>query len=194
MLNKQKSVSEMTKTSHISAEERLTILLNECPHHQLPMISLPDSDHYWSEGWKCPSDLDHNSNNDLSIVSSTSSPVSSSSASPLSSASSSPSSYFQSNPSAASQQQQQQQQQQQPLTKSQAEAMSELSAEYLAAFDDKQHLAFYGHDAQDSPLILSYRTESVGGHETKLRAILRTKETNHCITIPLANLGINQRW
>ena len=57
----------------LSTEERLWQLLNE-NDKKLPMISLPDNDNYWSEGWK-NNDAEHNNNNDLSIVSSSSSPV-----------------------------------------------------------------------------------------------------------------------
>lgn len=72
--------------------------------------------------------------------------------------------------------------------------MTELSPEYLEAFNDKQHLVFYGHDSQDMPVILSYKTEpctSPDSHDTNLRAVLRTKEKNYCMLIPLVNLNMN---
>lgn len=201
MLNKKHSSPELPTSptqlkalsNNMSAEERLIQLISSSTHQQqqLPIVSLPDSDSYWSEGWKCSTDMENN-NNDLSIVSSTSSPVSSSSASPLSSASSSPSSFFQSNSSTSSQHLQASNKK--TPSQVQVESMTELSPEYLEAFNDKEHLVFYGHDSQDMPVILSYKTEpctSPDNHDTNLRAVLRTKEKNYCMLIPLVNLNMN---
>ena len=67
----------------------------------------------------------------------------------------------------------------------------DLNAEYLEAFDRKEHLIFYGHDTNDSPLVLSYKTERGLDTTEILRAILRTKEKNYCMTVPLAHLNAN---
>ncbi len=156
------------------------------------MVSLPDNDSYWSEGWKCSENHLELDRKDLSIVSSpTSSPASSSSASPFSSASSSPSSFSQAtsadiNPNSGH---------------VQIEVRTDLSGEYLETFNEKQHVVFYGQDSQAAPFILSYRIEA--GYEAKtednskspvlenIRAVLRTKETNFCMKIPLVNLSMS---
>lgn len=184
----QKKQQLIESSKNLTTEERLfQLLTTKADSQHMPMVSLPDNDNYWSEGWKS-AEAEMNSNN-LSIVSSTSSPVSSSSASPLSSASSSPSSFFQTSSSSTSSNQQTANKIQSQL----AETTLELTSEYLEAFNDKQHLIFYGHDSLNSPIILSYRTEIAADSRCceNIRAILRTKEKNYCMTIPVINLSGN---
>ena len=182
----QKKQQQLTEPSkNLTTEERLFELLSsKADLLNMPMVSLPDNDNYWSEGWKS-AESEMNTNN-LSIVSSNSSPVSSSSASPLSSASSSPSSFFQTSSSSTSSNQQTNK-----LQSHSTETNLELTAEYLEAFNDKQHLIFYGHDSQKSPIILSYKIEPATDTNCceNLKAILRTKEKNYCMSIPVINLS-----
>ncbi len=63
-----------------------------------------------------------------------------------------------------------------------------MNTEYLEAFNGKEQLIFYGQDNNDLPLILSYKTEVNLDQIEQLKAILRTKEKNFCMTIPLAGL------
>lgn len=152
----------------------------------LPMISLPDNDNYWSEGWKPPTTItttdesNHHGTDELVISSSSlSTPLStSSSSSPSPSPSNQSANFNTSSLTAATKQR----------TTSFVDFESVNDPVFLDSFMDKQHVAFYGtsidQEGQSSPFILSYRTETFDSYEL-IRVILRTKETNYFSTIPV---------
>jgi len=185
--NSQRQKTMSQRKQNANTEDRLVQLLAETRQQNLPMVSLPDNDSYWSEGWKCHSNQLELDRNDLSIVSSAaSSPASSSSASPFSSASSSPSSFSQANTGVNNS----------SSSQVQIEVRTDLSIDYLETFNEKQHVVFYGQDLQSAPFILSYRIEtnlessSDNKSSENVCAVLRTKETNFCMRIPLVNLSV----
>ena len=143
-----------------------------------PMVSLPDNDNYWCEGWKNTSSV----NGDLMVVP----PMSSSSSSSTSSTSSSPSPSPSTQSSASSTSIKQvagaapndlvksspPQSPAKTITVSTFDFDSSSEQSYQEAFIGKEHLMFYGQDDKDAPLILSYKIEQFE-HGEELKAILR---------------------
>lgn len=157
--------------------DRLVHLLSNSEKY-LPMVSLPDTENYWSEGWKAHIVLNNINNKDIYtnicntsnteelVISSSSltSPLSTNTSSATSSSSSSPSSQSKSN------------------TINNAKIMhstivsndfeSEEENFFRNSFIDKEHLVFYGLDSNDQPFVLSYKFDSFDYSEY-IRAILR---------------------
>ena len=141
-----------------------------------PMISLPDNDNYWCEGWKNTS----SSGDGLMVVP----PMSSSSSSSTSSTSSSPSPSPSTQSSASSTSIKQAgandlvnkssppHSPTKTITVSTFDFDSISEQSYQEAFIGKEHLMFYGQDDKDAPLILSYKIEQFE-HGEELKAILR---------------------
>jgi hypothetical protein len=150
-----------------NSSDRLSKILietNTTTNDQMyPMISLPDNDAYWSESY-------NNENNDLCIISSSTS-SSTSSVSPYSTTSSSSASPSLSSNSSS-------------INHSEIKQTTDLHSEqnyYESFIGIDQQLVFFGQDIREMPLILSYKLEQIDSVDY-LKAILRTKETNHCLT------------
>ena len=154
-------INRVSNTSFKSSTVRLESMLSRPGLY--PMVSLPDNDNYWSEGWKFEEDA--NFSHDLVISSSS---LSSPSSSSPSSSSSSPS----------------------PSTDSSSYGFKVTSSNFdngaeniREAFMGKESLVFFGRNQLDEPFVLSY-----SNHAKELRAILRLKDNNYLISGPLSGL------
>lgn len=178
MINNPNTISNRSNVR--STSERLTKLISshlpdesspDVNSSLCPMVSLPENDLYWSEGWKNKAFGEMLTNNEELVISS------SSLSSPISSASSSPS------PSPSNQSSNSNKLNN--VTSFDFDSINEDI--YRDAFIGKENLTFYGQDVTDSPFILSYKVDSTEPTEY-LRGILRTRETNFFTNIPLSTL------
>jgi hypothetical protein len=167
-------------------------------HMSLPMISLPENDNYWEDSCKIEFNATTNNNtndHDLNIISSSSAYSTSTSSSP------SPSPSSQSTNSISSFQKHKHHHNNANSTNTNGETVLSSSLDfdsyneqnYKDAFIGKEHLIFYGRDkTNEMPLVLSYRIHSDVDNNNKeihfIKAILRTREMNHFMTTPLANV------
>lgn len=150
-------INRVSNTVAKSSTARLESMLSRPGLY--PMVSLPENDHYWSEGWKYEEESSFS--NDLVISSSSlSSPSSSSSSSPSPSADSSNFG-----------------------TKITCSNFDNGTDNLREAYMGKENLVFYGRNQQDEPFVLSYTILL-----SELRAILRLKDTNFLLSAPIASL------
>jgi len=160
----------------LNPADRLIKVLSENTRQLCPMVSLPNNDNYWCEGWRNTVSIRQQLNLNESLNHHDDLIISSSSlSSPLSSASSSPS------PSPSNQSSNSNK----ILHHHHHDYETNNEQSYRDSFINKEHLNFYGQDVNNSPFILSYKIEQIEYTEF-LRAILRTRENNHYATIPLS--------
>jgi hypothetical protein len=181
-----KSISDrLTAILHTSSTLSLndnnnnSLLNPACSNEKYPMISLPEGDNYWSEGWKCTIQSNElassvvtasvGTHSDDMINVSTSSASSSLSSSPSPSPSTQSSISFK-QPQTVGQQQQQQQKHLQVMSHFDSESLNEQI--FREAFAGKEQIIFYGQDVKDQPFILSYKNELVEFVDS-LRILLR---------------------
>ena len=180
--------------------ERLAKLLNEADDDgkPLPMVSLPETDGYWCEGWKSAANT-----SELSVVPPLASSSSSSSSSNSSSPSPSPSTQSSASTSSITNNNNNNNNNKTgDLNKSSPNRHNHHSITvstfdfdtisehtYQESFMGKDQLIFYGQDESNAPLVLSYKIEQQHGEfGEQLRAILRTRETNYCMSTPKSNI------
>ena len=144
------------------------------------MVSLPNNDNYWCEGWKAAassSGPNEDLNNDELVISSSSlsTPLSSSSSSSPSPSPSNQSSHYTAHATGGKRR---------TFTSVDFDSIGDSS--FRDSFADKEHLIFYGQDTANSPFILSYKLDSDSDYAGEcVRAILRFRETNYLSTIPI---------
>ncbi|CAF0799635.1 unnamed protein product [Brachionus calyciflorus] len=154
-----RTLNESNRSPLDTCSNRLEKIISNS--NQYPMISLPDSDQYWCEGWKC--DEESNFESDLVISSSSLSSPSSSSSSPSPSPSTESTNYGL------------------KITCSDFDSLNDnLKDSYMIG----DNLYFYGRSQLDQPFVLSYTKLET----TELRAILRLKDTNYLLSIPIVNI------
>ncbi|RNA18404.1 rap1 GTPase-activating 1-like isoform X7 [Brachionus plicatilis] len=157
LLNETKMINRVSNTLAKSSTARLESVLSR--PGLCPMVSLPESDHYWSEGWKYEDESNFVS--DLVISSSSLS-------SPSSSSSSSPSPSTESSGFGVK------------LTCSNFDNGTDNLRE---AYMGSENLVFYGRNQHDQPFVLSYTNQT-----SELRAILRLKDTNYLMAVPWSSV------
>jgi hypothetical protein len=174
------AILQASPTLDLNDNNNNSLLNPACNNDKYPMISLPEGDNYWSEGWKCNAGSSDVASSvvvtsvtvhaDDMINVSTSSASSSISSSPSPSPSTQSSTSFKQPQTTSQQQQQQQQKHLQVMGHLDSESLNEQI--FREAFAGKEQLIFYGHDIKDQPFILSYKNELVEFVES-LRIILR---------------------